>query len=605
MQPLLDVLTNPQWLWTALAIFGTAILQVAAAVWAAGSRRHWFVRALALWGAIALLVPIRAYEPALLFAISSPLTVAIVLAWRAAMNRRRPAAKSGASEPAAAEQPPAATTRGPFSFRLVDLFLLMAITGLAVATVATIVRQVEIFDASGLRQYVAAVVTLGIAMYAVVFGKGWRILTYIAATIPVGTTLYLIGSAESWLGNDELFAFEELWKFAGSFERWAVVIATLGTPFVVLTLVAVLWRFARDDRRSIWRVMSRVVLTTVCFAVIVPLIILYVPMLWLTPFPPAIVDSPNHFARILKIAEEVTFRKVTDQSLEEFRAANPGSDTADQIQQRLDECIPLLDAPNHVVLPPIARGQEGSIGSILDSAALVRQLGLHLFTEMDQAAAASDFDCAARYAIATVRLGSMAERGGETIYTVLGMNLTEAGKEKLAALRNRLSPEQSREVIDVLQKASIESDSWAVVLERDTACWERRLGWPRRLATIIATLAGRPLGFDATPMNLHRLATLRLLQTDLAVRLFRQDEGRWPDSLDELVPGYLPGIPIDSYSGEPLRYQTQGDNFLLYSVGKDGVDNGGQFGSRAEYFGEDGGVNLDFSVDTFASSLAR
>lgn len=52
------------------------------------------------------------------------------------------------------------------------------------------------------------------------------------------------------------------------------------------------------------------------------------------------------------------------------------------------------------------------------------------------------------------------------------------------------------------------------------------------------------------------IANRRLLATDLAVQLFRADHDRWPESLDELVPRYLPSVPTDPLDarGAPIKY---------------------------------------------------
>ncbi|GAB5496131.1 MAG: hypothetical protein Phyf2KO_12110 [Phycisphaerales bacterium] len=73
------------------------------------------------------------------------------------------------------------------------------------------------------------------------------------------------------------------------------------------------------------------------------------------------------------------------------------------------------------------------------------------------------------------------------------------------------------------------------------------------------------------------------LRTILAIELFRSDTGSLPDSLDSLVPEYLDEVPIDVYAegGLPLRYivleqpSEQGQDYLLYTVAIDGVDNDG------------------------------
>jgi len=61
-----------------LTFAGTAAVEGLIAIWAAISRAHWFLRALAVWGGVMLLVPIRVYEPAAVFVFASPLIVAAV-----------------------------------------------------------------------------------------------------------------------------------------------------------------------------------------------------------------------------------------------------------------------------------------------------------------------------------------------------------------------------------------------------------------------------------------------------------------------------------------------------------------------------------------------
>jgi hypothetical protein len=52
--------------------------------------------------------------------------------------------------------------------------------------------------------------------------------------------------------------------------------------------------------------------------------------------------------------------------------------------------------------------------------------------------------------------------------------------------------------------------------------------------------------------------------------------GKYPASLDSLVPKFIAAMPVDPVDGEPLRYRLNRDGtFLLYSVGDNGVDDGG------------------------------
>jgi hypothetical protein len=62
----------------------------------------------------------------------------------------------------------------------------------------------------------------------------------------------------------------------------------------------------------------------------------------------------------------------------------------------------------------------------------------------------------------------------------------------------------------------------------------------------------------------------------IACERYRRRHGTLPQSLDELVPEFLPRVPIDPFDGQPLRYLVAEDGYLVYSVGPDGTDHGGQ-----------------------------
>jgi len=75
-------------------------------------------------------------------------------------------------------------------------------------------------------------------------------------------------------------------------------------------------------------------------------------------------------------------------------------------------------------------------------------------------------------------------------------------------------------------------------------------------------------------------AHVRLLSAELAVRCYESEQGRAPTGLEQLVPKYLQRVPLDPFSGRPMLYRQQSTNWLLYSVGEDGVDDGGKRASR-------------------------
>ncbi|MCX7969177.1 MAG: type II secretion system protein GspG [Armatimonadetes bacterium] len=70
-------------------------------------------------------------------------------------------------------------------------------------------------------------------------------------------------------------------------------------------------------------------------------------------------------------------------------------------------------------------------------------------------------------------------------------------------------------------------------------------------------------------------AIRQVTETALSLRLYRSERGRYPESLQALVPKYLPKIPIDPYDGKPIRYRKLSRGFKVWSVGGNGKDEGG------------------------------
>ena len=71
--------------------------------------------------------------------------------------------------------------------------------------------------------------------------------------------------------------------------------------------------------------------------------------------------------------------------------------------------------------------------------------------------------------------------------------------------------------------------------------------------------------------------------TVLALQRYRQEKGAYPATLDELKhAGYLADLPPDPYSDKPLSYKAAGSSFILYSLGPDFHDDGGESGRNQE-----------------------
>jgi hypothetical protein len=80
------------------------------------------------------------------------------------------------------------------------------------------------------------------------------------------------------------------------------------------------------------------------------------------------------------------------------------------------------------------------------------------------------------------------------------------------------------------------------------------------------------------------LARRRIALAVLAIERYRREHREAPPpELGALVPGYMSAVPVDPFSGQPLRYVIRPDAYLVYSVDIDRKDDGGAlYGKYAE-----------------------
>lgn len=91
------------------------------------------------------------------------------------------------------------------------------------------------------------------------------------------------------------------------------------------------------------------------------------------------------------------------------------------------------------------------------------------------------------------------------------------------------------------------------------------------------------LQFATEQANINQMLTrahtsetkLILLETAATAKLYQLKEGKTPQTLQELVPTYLPEVPMDTFAKNPIIYQPS-SNHPVYSYGPDTTDDGGQ-----------------------------
>jgi hypothetical protein len=115
-----------------------------------------------------------------------------------------------------------------------------------------------------------------------------------------------------------------------------------------------------------------------------------------------------------------------------------------------------------------------------------------------------------------------------------------------------------------------------------------RSSWPDRIDAIANTdataLSG--LAFEGTAdrsrleaevnTTVRALAVYRAMRIVTAVERYRRDHNEQiPPDVEALVPAYLDSVPIDPFTGRPLRFVKEADGYVAYSLGSNRQDDGG------------------------------
>ncbi len=104
-----------------------------------------------------------------------------------------------------------------------------------------------------------------------------------------------------------------------------------------------------------------------------------------------------------------------------------------------------------------------------------------------------------------------------------------------------------------------------------------------RLSPVVSSLfgglqaTGRPIAASCAARDMLEASRWGAM-TAIAIESYRRANGYPPASLEVLVPACLPSVPLDPFDGRALRYRPAGPGGspVLYSVGVDGVDDGGR-----------------------------
>ena len=118
---------------------------------------------------------------------------------------------------------------------------------------------------------------------------------------------------------------------------------------------------------------------------------------------------------------------------------------------------------------------------------------------------------------------------------------------------------------------------WPRGIPEDPDRWEDSMGSVGRVAYALSRLLVHDFG-DVHVLDRRILGGRRMAATALATRLYQLDHGTRPETLGDLVPGYLAQLPRDPEAeGDPIRYLPVAEEPRLYCVNDNETDDGGMY----------------------------
>jgi len=175
-----------------------------------------------------------------------------------------------------------------------------------------------------------------------------------------------------------------------------------------------------------------------------------------------------------------------------------------------------------------------------------------------------------------VRLGNEISRGGFLISRLVGVSCESIGCSRLAKVGPELQARDARLIVTELEHLDANHISWAEVERNERRFTRSHLNPFNLIPWLIAWRQTHQVMERAETKHKLVIAHERLLAGELALRCYQSEKVGVPVRLDDLVTNYLSKVPEDPFTQRPMIYHTRGTNWMFYSVGVDGVDDGGR-----------------------------
>lgn len=344
------------------------------------------------------------------------------------------------------------------------------------------------------------------------------------------------------------------------------------------------------------RILARAAFAVTAIGIALPAAAAWQRLAFPDPIPEIVLPQPNGHADILAASQRLKADVTSDPNL----MFEDLIDTPSKLEATVRNSAPALKLlrqgfSKESMTPPNYTSDD--LSDEMDFMMGVRDLGRTLIASGRLAASEHRVDDARQDNLDAVRLGMAVRRGGMLVDVIFGTAVAREGLEGLNKIKTDLSSPQRAATIEVLAALYASMEGHDEFERRDRIWSQHAQGWHGRLDLALSDVTGEYDLFDRAhyrAMCLRERSQVALLIIQLALLNAVERDGRAPENLNAIELPHRGEICRDPFGdGAAFRYARKGDGFLLYSVGVDGVDDGGE----APVFGEDESFGVDTTGD--------
>jgi hypothetical protein len=289
------------------------------------------------------------------------------------------------------------------------------------------------------------------------------------------------------------------------------------------------------------------------------------------PLPPLPLPSPNGYDDFVRGGQNVTrdniagdtYAATNESRLRALVASNAESLRLVRVGLVRECCVPLEYSTNF-------------LGPLMSRLSSFKSLAGALKAEGRVAELDGHTNDAAGIYLETIQFGHESARGGLVINYLVGLSCQRIGATALLRISNDLDARTCRSAIERLNELEQKRETVPEMMGQEKDWSGRTFGVWARLQSVIAARSLNPFKTISDSVQKKTQAAqgqIRRITIYLAARAYTLDKGAAPDSVADLVPGYLKTLPQDPFTGTNMPLHPQ--SIRLGSAGASGSDTPG------------------------------